>query len=149
MTECDNLSVQSVDVLRASGWEPGRRVVVDGWRTDLEAEGFVMHAAAEKFLSEFGGLFVDIHGSGVSCARVPFELDPMLCSGEWDRFADWGGALGKLFFPIGELDYGHFFLAIDEEGILYLIVDVVEQLAANEKGLEMLIRGIAAERVAG
>jgi hypothetical protein len=144
-----DLSAESVEALSASGWKPGRRVAVDKWRTDLESEGFVMHKAAEDFLSEFGGLFVDVRGPGLEYARVPFELDPMLCSGEQDRFAGWGRKLGKSFFPIGELDYGHFFLAIDAEGVIYLIVDVVERLSVNEKGLDMLIRGIAAERLSG
>lgn len=56
--------------LRAAGWEPGRKVDTAEWRGLLEASGEVrMHAAAEEFLGEFGGLKVPISGPGISVAR--------------------------------------------------------------------------------
>jgi hypothetical protein len=38
------------------------------------------------FLVEFGGLDVRISGTGITRAREPFDLDPVLCSGNEDRF---------------------------------------------------------------
>lgn len=52
---------------------------ITAWRTRLEAGGFVMHQAAERFLAEFGGLTFAHRGPGISLARAPFELDPLLC----------------------------------------------------------------------
>jgi hypothetical protein len=48
-----------------------------------------MHDAAERLLAEFGGLTFDLSGSGLSKAREPFELDPLLCLGRDGRFAEW------------------------------------------------------------
>ncbi|RSN20917.1 hypothetical protein DMC63_11760 [Streptomyces sp. WAC 05977] len=44
-----------VALLHAAGWEHGRAVPVEDWRSMLAERGFVMHGAAEKFLAEFGG----------------------------------------------------------------------------------------------
>jgi len=141
----EGLPAETIETLLSSGWTPGRLVDIRQWIEVLDGEGFAIHEAARKFLSEFGGIFVDVQGSGISCARVPFELDPTLCSGESDRFSDWGRRLGRALYPIGELDYGQFFLAIDEDGVLFIVSDVVGRLDLREKGLDMLIRGIAAD----
>ena len=95
------------ETLRAAGWQPGRRVPVQQWRETLEATGLVrMHEAAERFLTEFGGLDVQISGPGITCARTPFNFDPELAVGEEDRFTDWSSTVGRDIFPIGELDEG-------------------------------------------
>jgi hypothetical protein len=107
-----------------------------------------MHEAAEEFLSEFGGLVFDISGPGISCAREPFELDPLLAEGEEDRFADWSEVIGKSLYPIGEGDQGHYFLAIDESGEVYLVADWVAAFGPADKALEGLTLGVAPTVVA-
>jgi SUKH-3 immunity protein len=131
------------NTLRASGWQPGRAVDTGEWRRALDGSGFRMHDAAEQFLSEFGGLTVDISGPGVSCARTPFELDPTLAIGEDDRFSEWGEDIGENLFPLGELDRGRFFLGISESGEIYLVSDWLASFGVGNEALERLILGIA------
>ncbi|MFD5637798.1 SUKH-3 domain-containing protein [Streptomyces sp. NPDC127077] len=95
---------------------------------------------------EFGGLSVDVSGPGVSCAREPFEIDPELAVGEEDRFADLSERFGRRFLPLGEVGT-EFFLAIDEDGILYLLAAWVFRLGPSDEALENLIRGVKAEKL--
>jgi hypothetical protein len=129
--------------LLAAGWQPGRRVDTTAWRTQLEAAGFATHDAAERFLGEFGGLTFDLSGPGFSQARLPFELDPLLCLGEDDRFAEWGQLIGRSLFPLGELDHGRYFLGIDETGEMYLVADWLASYGQVPGAIENLILGIA------
>lgn len=108
---------------------------------------FVWHGAAEEFLQEFGGLRVDISGPGITCAREPFELDPELAIGEEERFAEISESFNRTFFPVGELGQGEFFLAIDEEGVVYLLGARVLRLGAGDLALEHLVTGVAPERL--
>lgn len=141
----EGLSTEVRRVLLAARWRPGRRVDTAGWRTQLEAAGFVMHDAAERFLAEFGGLTFDLSGPGLSKAREPFELDPLLCLGEDDRFAGWGECIGRSLFPLGELDKGRYFLGIDETGEVYLIADWLASFGPARDAIGNLILGIAPE----
>jgi hypothetical protein len=130
--------------LREAGWHPGRSVPVDGWRETLETSGLIrMHGAAERFLSEFGGLEVQINGPGINVARTPFHFRPDSCLGEEDRFAEWSEELGRDVFPIGELDQGRFFLGMDETSEIYLVETWVATYGPARDALEMLILGIA------
>ncbi|MEY9845554.1 SUKH-3 domain-containing protein [Streptacidiphilus sp. MAP5-3] len=135
--------------MREAGWHPGRSVPVKGWRETLERSGLVrMHDAAERFLTEFGGLEVQISGPGITCAKTPFHFKPDCCMGEEDRFADWGETLGRDLFPIGELDEGRFFLGIDETSEVYLIETWAATFGTAQEALEKLVLGIAPTRVA-
>jgi len=107
-----------------------------------------MHEAAERFLTEFGCLFVNIKGPGVTCARTPFELDPQLAEGEEDRFEDLGEDIGHSLFPLGELDHGRFFLGIDETGEIYLLGDRDATFGRMPGAMENLILGVRPEDVA-
>ena len=129
--------------LRAAGWHPGRAVDVTGWRQLLEAGGELrMHRAAAEFLTEFGGLNVEISGPGLTSAREPFELDPELCVGEEDRFSEWGADLGCSLFPLGELDRGRFFLGISEVGEIFLVETWVASFGIGDAALENLVLGV-------
>jgi hypothetical protein len=138
-------SEETERVLRSAGWQPQRRVDTAPWRPQLESCGFHMHEAAENFLSEFGGLVVDVSGPGISRARVPFELDPVLADGEDDRFSEWSEDIGSSLFPIGELDHGRFFLGLDEVGYIYLVADWIARFGLVEEALERLVLGVAAD----
>ncbi|WP_184938245.1 SUKH-3 domain-containing protein [Kitasatospora kifunensis] len=131
--------------LRSAGWFPGRSVEVGSWRDSMH--GFPFHAAAGEFLQEFGGLRVTVAGPGISCAREPFEIDPDLAVGEEGRFAEMSNIFGRRFFPLGETARGEFFLAIDEEGVIYLLQGWVLSLGPSDTALERLVTGVAAERL--
>jgi hypothetical protein len=138
----DDLSPEVQAVLRDAGWHAGRQVDVSLWMAAPEAAGVVTHDAARAFLAEFGGLVVDISGPGVNRAREPFELDPLLCSGEEDRFLEWGEELGKSLFPIGVLDMGRYFLGIDEHSEIYLIETWVASFGRMPQAMDNLISGV-------
>lgn len=133
------------DVLRRAGWVPDRRVDLSQWR--VSAAEFTWHAAAEKFLQEFGGLRVDISGPGITCTREPFEFDPDLAIGEGEKFAELSEFFDRHLFPLGELGQGEFFLAIDEEEVIYLVGSWVLKHGAKDLALEHLITGVAPERL--
>ncbi|MCR8944931.1 SUKH-3 domain-containing protein [Streptomyces sp. OUCMDZ-4982] len=133
------------DVLRRAGWLPGRRIDIAPWK--LSATEFVWHAAAESFLQEFGGLRVDISGPGITRAREPFEFDPELAIGEGGKFANLSELFDRKFSPLGEIGQGEFFLAIDEEGIIYLLGDWALKYGTGDFALEKLVTGVAPERL--
>ncbi|MFE0641792.1 SUKH-3 domain-containing protein [Streptomyces sp. NPDC058877] len=141
-----NWSPEVNAVLEASGWTPGRKVGTDRWRSMFESVGLAMHDAAEAFLQEFGGLTVNVNGPGISCARTPFELDPELAWGENDRFAEWGEAIGRRLYPLGELDHGRFFLGIDEAGVIHLVETWIASFGPMPHATESLVLGMAPRR---
>ncbi|MBD0838874.1 MULTISPECIES: SUKH-3 domain-containing protein [unclassified Streptomyces] len=140
-------SAETEEVLRSVGWREGRKVSTAEWRDQFERRGITMHHAAERFLAEFGGISVDISGPGISSAREPFELEPSLAYGEEDRFSEWGEEVGASLFPIGELDQGRFFLAIDEKSVIYLVADWLAHFGEMPAALDNLVLGVAPEIV--
>ncbi|MER5780764.1 SUKH-3 domain-containing protein [Streptomyces mobaraensis] len=136
-------------VLREAGWVPGRHVDSEPWLSALEAEGLNRHTAVSGFLAKFGGIAVNISGSGISRAREPFELDPMLCIGEGDRFLEWGEEIGRSIFPVGEHDMGRFFLGIDERSELYLVETWVASFGTMPEAMDNLVLGVQPVRVSG
>jgi SUKH-3 immunity protein len=144
----NDFSAETERVLISAGWQPGRKVDTGKWRERLGASGDVtMHEAAERFLAEFGGLTFAHGGAGVSRAREPFELNPLLALGEEERFAEWGDLIGKSLFPLGELDEGRYFLGIDEDGAVYLVADWLACFGANRDAVENLILGVQPETI--
>ncbi|MFJ2748819.1 SUKH-3 domain-containing protein [Streptomyces sp. NPDC087297] len=135
-------SAEVETVLRGAGWYPGRNVDTTVWRERLEADGFRIHSAAEDFLREFGGLTVVGGGSGITRAREPFELDPLLALGEDDRFGEWGEEIGHHLFPLGDLDHGHAFLGLDERGELYVVVNWLARFGRMPEAMENLVLGV-------
>ncbi|MFC0006125.1 SUKH-3 domain-containing protein [Micromonospora siamensis] len=132
-------------VLRQAGWFPQRRIDLGAWQISMRE--FSWHAAATRFLQEFGGIRVEVSGPGVSCARVPFEFDPELAVGEEERFAEFSEVFGRRFFPVGELGQGEFFLAIDDEAVLYYLSARLFRLGQVDSALACLASGVAAERL--
>src|SRR5262245_31766785 len=78
-------------VLRESGWFVGRQVDVERWRRMIARhEGLHMHAAAETFLREFGGLRVGyFFPSGRPTSRSLFKVDPELPLPACEVFEEW------------------------------------------------------------
>ncbi|HUQ59163.1 SUKH-3 domain-containing protein [Lentzea sp.] len=129
--------------LRAAGWHPGRAVDVTGWRQLLEAgDELRMHRAAAEFLAEFGGLNVEIDGPGLTAAREPFELDPELCVGEEDRFAEWGADLGCSLFPLGGSIGGVSAWGSPRWGEIFLVEAGVGSFGIGDAALENLVLGV-------
>lgn len=131
--------------LIAAGWKPGRRETrrVAEWRRSLEKPaGFRLSLAAEAALEELGDLRVDCKGSGLECARGGFDLNPELAVGEEDRFAELGAHVGGCLFPLGEAFEGQAFLAIDDNGHVYLVGDTIQQLGTNiREALDTILVG--------
>ena len=128
-------------VLRSAGWHAGRRMDLTDWATQLDADGFgPMHAAATRFLGEYGALYVDGGGSGAARIRDPFELDPLLCLGESDRFLAYSRRVGRPIYPLGELDQ-RYFLGLDETAELYFVGEWLGSYGPLPLGFDNLVLG--------
>lgn len=130
-----------------SGWFEGRCVDTSAWRAELEGSGFVLHEAAELFLSEYGGLSFEYAGSGITRAREDFDLDPLLCLGEEGRFDDWSKVAGVSLSPLGEIGEGSASLGMDEAGTIYVVVDWLARFASGSRGMQELVLGVMPETV--
>jgi hypothetical protein len=145
-------TITTESVLSAAGWSPTRcnSEMVQGWRAKLEhLSGFQMSVAAERVLTEFGGLRASSMGPGLHCARGGFVLDPELAYGEEDRFAAFTDFVDGKLFPIGEAYDGHAFLGIDEAGTVYLVGDSLYRLGSDiYSALDAILEGRSASMVA-
>ncbi|WP_433797813.1 SUKH-3 domain-containing protein [Actinoplanes sp. CA-252034] len=131
------------EVMRRAGWYPGRSVDVERWRTGPGSE-VSMHPAAERFLSEFGGLSIDVSGAGVDVGRDPFEFDPTDELGELGdegRYAEWGEIIGRSLFPVGFFKREMFRLAIDENSVIYFVTSWLAGYGPAPRALERLVLG--------
>lgn len=131
--------------LERAGWYQGRVVGTAGWEAELAADGFPpLHPVARQFLAEFGGLRVPDGGWGVTRAREPFTLTPTECSGEADRFIEWGADIGRDIAPIGVLageTHGWANLGIDENGELYAVIDSLATFGPMPQAMNELVLG--------
>jgi hypothetical protein len=132
--------------LRNAGWREGRdvRELVTHWSAELAPEGFRLHAAAERVLLEFGGLRVGSSGTGRERATSRLVLDPSLALGEHDRLHEYFDELrGRDVFPLGEVDGGHAFLAMAEDGEVFLLMDAIyDAWPSFESALPALLLGL-------
>ncbi|MGW5353621.1 SUKH-3 domain-containing protein [Streptomyces sp. NPDC004031] len=133
------------EVLTRAGWFPARQAEVDLSGEGLS--GFAWHQAARLFLAEFGGISVEIEGPGVNVAREPFLFDPEVAVGEEDRFEVASERFGRALCPVGEIGRGEFFLAIDEDAVMYLLARDAFSLGPVDEALEKLVLGVKATRV--
>ncbi|PBC83458.1 SUKH-3 immunity protein [Streptomyces sp. 2224.1] len=143
----EEFSPEVADTLVSFGWSPDRRVDPSSWTAPFEEQGMVVHEVVRDFLARFGGLRFDISGTGITAARTPFEIDPLLCIGEEDRFTEWGAELGVEMFPLGELENGHLFLAMDQHGVVYLVMDWVARYGPWPEAIDSLVRGVKPETI--
>lgn len=115
------------------------------WEAELVADGFPpLHPVARHFLAEFGGLAVRYSGPGVTRAREPFTLVPTDCSGEADRFIEWGQQVGRNIAPIGELAGGTCSwapLGIDEQEEVYIVIDRLATFGHLPLAMDHLVLG--------
>ena len=134
-------SPETAAALTAAGWRPTRSVDVEAWRAHFEAVGCVMSPAAEEFLARFGGLDVQLSGPGLERAREPFDLEPMLCDGEEDRFVELSRLMERDLFPIGVFSGLRYFLGIDENAEIYLIETEVQSFGLMPGAMDAMVRG--------
>src|SRR5947209_5501189 len=118
---------QVEEVLKASGWFEGRNTEGSLHLPD----GFEMFPAASRILVEFGGLKGGHVRAGITMAASDFDLRPELAQGESDRFQEFEKELGVRLYPLGEAHRGHYFLAIDESGRVYLVMDDIMVLGED------------------
>ncbi len=137
-------SAETDRVLRLAGWHPGRSVSTEEWERVLyeEDEGFEMHDAARRFLTEFGGLEFQVKGPGRTMGRSPFRLDPLVAKWDFEIIDVQSEEVGTYLYPIGDAARGNFYLTMAENGAVYHGMDYVSLLAdTGDKALEKLIEG--------
>ena len=137
-------SPRLLSVLQDAGWSPSRDVSqqAEKWLNELCERGrFPRLEVARAILGSFGGLHLQPSGHGEDFAPGPIDFDPLLAIGEEDRFQRFEEGKRKLF-PLGEVDNGHAFLAVDDEGHLYVVGDELMAMGDSlEEGLSNLIHG--------
>ena len=129
------------------GWKPGRQVSHEElarWTTSLaQTDGFELSDAARRVLSGFGGLrFQKRTREGIDFSPLSFDLNPLLATGERDRIIAYEESLGHPLYPLGEVEGGHAFIVMDDEGAVYLIMDKCTKVADDiYMALQSLIEG--------
>lgn len=139
----DALTDDVVKVLKQSGWRSAddRSGLIAQWEETLREE-FVLFPAARRVLEQFGGIEVRQTGPGEECAKSSFRVDPSLAWGEGDRFQMFSQKLGTVLYPLGDIDGGHAFLAVGDNGQVFALMDVVSLVGASiTDALERLVRG--------
>ncbi|MFF4114697.1 SUKH-3 domain-containing protein [Streptomyces sp. NPDC001714] len=134
-------------VLRAAGWFPGRSVPVTTWETILLETGeHEMHAAARRFLAEFGQVGVPCRAPLDTMPWMDFQLDPLLAMWDAEILDHLGEQAGADLYPVGMVDRRNRYLAIAEDGAVYTGMDSVSLWAATpDEALEKLTRPVRPE----
>ncbi len=131
--------------LTRAGWTEGRldEARVARWVRELDAPGgFEIFDAARDALAEFGGLSVRVDGPGIDFAKGSFEVNPILALGEGEVFRGFEKSLAKRLYPLGEAYGGHSFLAVSEDGAVFLLADDIRQIGHSmQEALEALVLG--------
>jgi hypothetical protein len=84
----------------------------------------------------------------VTSAKEYFEIDPLLALGEGDRFSHFSDHVGTNLYPLGEGAGGHYFLAIGEDGRVFLLMEDIKIIGNDfDEALESLILGYRAKEV--
>jgi len=131
-------SPTTVALLQHAGWRPGRDVS----DTIIFPSAFPLFPAAARVLAEFGHLRIGRQGPGLELAQSTVQIDPMLAWGEDDRFADAQAAIRSDLYPLGEIDGGHAFLAIDQQGRIFIVGDIFHYVDASfDAALDRLLTG--------
>ncbi|MGW7257024.1 SUKH-3 domain-containing protein [Streptomyces sp. NPDC054834] len=117
-------------VLRAGGWFPGRSVPTTTWEGILsETDEYEIHDAARRFLAEFGGVGVPYPAPHGAMPWMEFRLDPLLAMWDAEIIDDLGEQAGVGLYPIGMVDRRNQYLAMADDGAVYVGMDNVSLLA--------------------
>ncbi|WP_432080228.1 SUKH-3 domain-containing protein [Streptomyces sp. WAC 04229] len=131
--------------LRRAGWRPGRAVPTATWESVLrERGGFVPHAAARRFLSEFGGLVTYGWPADTIATSSAIRFDPLVAEWQDERFARASREMGGHLYPVGAADEGAALLGLDENGALHLLRDHAQLLSpTTDQALDRLVEAQA------
>lgn len=129
MTGPDRFPSDVAEALTAAGWHPGRReaTAVRDWRLLLAARrspdgrAHAVVDAAVAALTEFGGLRVELDGAGEDVALRTFELNPTRAVDTVATLADFASVLGSPLTPVGVEGDAEGYLAVDENGRVFVI----------------------------
>lgn len=136
--EPQRFAAVTVEALQQAGWRPGRDVLP----TVQLPYGFRLFPAAARVLAEFGNLRMGRHGPGLEMARRTVRIDPMLALGENEEFAQVETVIGCALYPLGEINEGQAFLAIDEQGRTFIVGDLLLYVDENfDDALDRLLTG--------
>lgn len=120
-------SEETLQLLKNAGWFLGR----DATSKLKLPVGFHIHSFATAALQEFAYLTVGQAGRGIHRARLVLTFDPMLALGEEDRFEEYANQVHSSLYPLGEVQNENYFIAIDEVGKIFLIMDNMIPIADN------------------
>ena len=137
-------------VLREAGWSEGRQVRDVATETIRElSERHAPFPAADQALTEFGALYVDQDGPGVTLRRRPFAIDPTMTPPSAVTLAAFGRALGVALFPLGVEGDDDAILAIDEHGRVFSLDEGGEWFLGEDvpAALTTLVNGELPPRV--
>ncbi|HEY7236305.1 MAG TPA: SUKH-3 domain-containing protein [Gemmatimonadaceae bacterium] len=137
-------------LLREAGWRPGRNVAetVARWESALDEDGFTLHAVAKNILLEFGGLHVGRSARGVDRARADIRFDPTLAIGQRDDLESFTELRGRSVYPLGEVDGGHGFLVVADDGRAFLVMDeIYDRWTTFDAALRGLLLGLRSPAV--
>lgn len=113
------------ETLERAGWYPGRQVEaqVEAWSKQSAQHGLVMFKAARDALLEFGGTQVDVQGSseGINVAKLSFLINPESLLDDAYLMEQTSLEIGHKMYPIGELEGGYPYLAIDDRGWVFIL----------------------------
>jgi len=133
-------------ILLNAGWFENRNCKenLKEWKDELKKSDpdFEIFLKVEVALLEFGEIHIKQRESGIDFARETLEINPLLCVGESDRFADFESEIGEKLYPLGEGGGNHFFIAIAESGKIYgLMMEILLIANTFDEALENLILG--------
>ncbi|GAA3496225.1 hypothetical protein GCM10019016_033260 [Streptomyces prasinosporus] len=134
-------SRRTEDVLRRAGWGPGRAVPTGTWESVLrERGGFVVHGAADAFLSEFGGLVTYGWPADSITTSSAIRFDPLQAAWQGERFAEASREAGTPLCPVGTADQGASLLGVSEDGVLHLVRKRAEPMGTSiDRALDRLV----------
>jgi SUKH-3 immunity protein len=115
-------SREVIAMLEQAGWFEGRNVAAS-----LVLPGDSKYQASIlEILQEFGELFVNSTGPGVSMARNSIDFNPMEAEGENEvdgRLYYYGQLLDRPLYPLGYVPDDSLILCIDATGRTYMVGD--------------------------
>ena len=125
----DRFSPQTAEVLRASGWSPGRdigdlaeqmlaRTIESARAEEYEIEPFPAIRAA---MHEFGGLDVTREGSGIFYLGDDFRIDSSYVIRNFGRYDHIAHIVGQPVFPLGGEFREHSPFLMAENGEVYFL----------------------------
>lgn len=136
-------SSRTHEVLREAGWFPGRHIDPAAWNSSFAETGLTMPSAVAAFLSEFGGLGLDLTACGDPHPWCSCEIDPMVAwRSEEPRFTKLSSLIGRNLFPVGEVNRGSALLGMDETSNLYLVNSSIASFGRMLAALDNLICGV-------